>query len=514
MKIQNFISPLRFLAAIFGVSLVASLPQPGLAEVNSHSAATLGLTLAWETNVGGGPLAHGEHSFVIWPHSTAKRESVTVKYGNKVVMQIRGDEIDQEAVDLAIAKGESIEKLPRIGMEGAMKRAEKLAATYETLGKKVVIKPSPSSQLTYIVTLSERGILTTIDADTGEVIWAVEAGDPRLPFYGPGVSDDHVVITNGNYLTIFSLEDGTKLNTRKLQFTATGSPSAMPGKALVPSDGGRLVGYDVKDLKEAPIVLRSGDENRVAIQTSVNRRFVCWPMKSKLILADIENNARLWTSIAAGETVVALPVAVETGYIACGINGTVIHFSTDRVDSIRWKRRLAAQVTKSPVASKDAVFIVSDEEKLFCMSITDGSNLWANPVRNIHDIVSVGKDHVYAVSGSNQLVSIDKATGTEVKVSSIQAPKVLPNSVSDRLYFVDSKGELTCLRETDAESPVYIANFKANNDDASSKKKENLSDEPTESTDAAPVEDSLFEGAGDATDDLMGDDPFAADPME
>jgi hypothetical protein len=44
MKIQNFISPLRFLAAIFGVSLVASLPQPGLAEVNSHSAAALGLT--------------------------------------------------------------------------------------------------------------------------------------------------------------------------------------------------------------------------------------------------------------------------------------------------------------------------------------------------------------------------------------------------------------------------------------------------------------------------------------
>jgi outer membrane protein assembly factor BamB len=259
-------------------------------------------------------------------------------------------------------------------------------------------------------------------------------------------------------------------------------------------------------LKEAPIVLRSGNENRVAIQTSVNRRFVCWPINSKLILADIENNARLWTSIVAGETVVALPVAVETGYIACGVNGTVIHFSTDRVDSIRWKRRLAAQVTKSPVAS--------DEEKLFCMSITDGSNLWANPVRNIHGIVSVGKDHVYAVSGSNQLVSIDKATGTEVKVSNIQAPKVLPNSISDRLYFIDSQGELTCLRETAAEDPVYIANFKANNDDASSKKKENLLDDPTESTDAAPVEDSLFEGAGDATNDLMGDDPFAADPMD
>jgi len=511
MKIQNFISPLRFLAAIFGVSLVASLSQPGLAEVNSHSAAALGLTLAWETNIGGGPLAHGEHSFIIWPHSTAKRESVTVKYGNKVLMQIRGDEVDQEAVDLAIAKGESIEKLPRIGMEGAMKRAEKLAATYKTLGKKVDIVPSPSSQLTYIVTLSERGILTTMDAETGEVIWSTEAGDPRLPFYGPGVSDDHVAITNGNHLSIFSLENGTKLNTRKLQFTATGSPSAMPGKALVPSDGGRLIGYDVK---EAPIVLRSGDENRVALQTSVNRRFVCWPMKTKLILADIENNARLWTSIVAGETVVALPAAVETGFIACGVNGTVIHFSTDRADSIRWKRRLPAQVTKSPVASKDAVFIVSDEEKLFSLSITDGSNLWANPVRSIHDIVSVGKDHVYAVGGGNQLVSIDKATGTEVKISSIQAPKVLPNSVSDRLYFIDSQGELTCLRETDAESPVYIANFKANNDDTSSKKKENLSDEPSESTDSAPVEDSLFDGAGDATNELMGDDPFAADPME
>jgi len=512
MKIQSFVSSLRVLAALFCFFLVTHLPKPSLADINSDSASTLGLTLVWETNVGGGPLAHGDHSFVIWPHSTAMRENVTVKLGTKILQQISGDEIDQDAVDQAIAKGLSIEKLPRLGLAGATQRAEKLAATYKAIGKKVEIVPS-SRQLTYVVTLSERGILTTIDAETGAILWSDDAGDSRLPFFGPGVSDEHVAVTNGNFLSIFSLENGSKLNTRKLQFSATGSPSAMPGKALVPSEGGRLIGYDVRSVKAAPIDLRIGEENRVAVQTSINRRFVCWPTNSKFILADIENNARLWTSIVVGEPVVALPVAVETGFVGCGVSGTVIHFSTDRVDSIRWKRRLAVQVTKSPVASKDAVFIVSDEEKLFCLSMADGANLWANPARNIRDIVSVGKNHVYAVNASNQLVSIDTATGTEIKVSSIQASTVLPNSISDRLFFIDSRGELSCLRENDAIDPTYIGNFRASNDDASSKKKSTLPEEPLEASDAAPVEDSLFDGSGETTEGEMAEDPFAADPL-
>lgn len=512
MSLNKFVSPLSLLTSFLAIFASGSLPKIGLADINSESAAALGLTLAWETNVGGGPLAHGEHSFILWPHSTAMREHVTVKLGTKVIARINGNEIDQEATDLAIAKGESIAELPRLGLAGATKRAEKLAATYKALGKTVEIIPY-SRQLTYVVTLSERGIVTTMDSETGEVLWSAEAGDPRLPFYGPGVSDDCVAVTNGNSLSLFSLDDGVKLNTRKLQFTATGSPTAMPGKALVPSDGGRLIGYDVRDLKEPPVVLRSGNENRVAVQTSINRRFICWPVDSKLILADIENNPRLWTSIVAGEPVVALPVAVETGFVACGTGGTVIHFSTDRVDSIRWKRRLAVQVTKSPVACKEAVFIVSNEDKLFCLNIVDGSNLWKAPLRNIHDIVSVGKEHVYAVNGSNQLVSIDKATGTEVKVSKILAPQVLANSISDRLFFIDQLGELSCLRETDAIDPTYIGDFRAVHDDSSSKKKSSLPEEPTETTEDAVAEDSLFDGAGESTGDAMSDDPFAADPL-
>jgi outer membrane protein assembly factor BamB len=494
---------------LLSLFVVAAACSSSSADVNANAASELGLSIAWETNIGGVPLAHGENSFIVWPHSTEKREVVTVKQGDRIIQTFNGDEIDQEAINTASLKGERFSKPPKQGLAGATKQAELLVKRYSILGKKLeIVDPPVSRQLTYVITLSSNGIVTAIDSETGASLWTAEAGNPNLPMFGPGVSDDFVVVTNGNHLYVFALDTGSLLSTRRLAFSPTGSPSAMPGKALVPSVGGRLIAYDVKSTSVAPVVLRIGSDNRTAVSPSLDRRYVGWAGGSKLILADIEQNARLWTSVTVNETIPSLPVAVETGYLFCGHDGTVVSCSTDRTESIRWKRRLATQVNRPPVPSKNAVFVLSDDGRVFGMNMKNGDNLWASPLRNIREVVAIGKDHLYATNASNILISVDLATGTEIKASNIFAPKVIPNLVSDRLFFIDDKGELTCLRESAASEPVYIGNFSRSSEEVAKKEKSQPSLEPSTEGDTG-----LFDSVGTGMDDTAnGDDDVFGSP--
>jgi outer membrane protein assembly factor BamB len=497
--------------ALAASSLFSMVPLAGKAsaQLNANAVSQVGLMVAWETNIGGAPLANGPRSFAIWPHSTAKREFVTVRLGNRILERISGDEIDQAAIDRAILKGEALTQAPRLGLAGATARAEKLAATYKQLGKTLQLEPF-SQRLTYIVTLTSNGILSAIDAETGSVLWKAEAGDSRLESYGPGVSDESVVATNGNSVYVFDLTTGNLLASRKLAFTPTGTPTAVLGKAVVPSIEGRLIAYDIANAKIPPIVLRSGSENRLGVARSADRDFLAWSMGSKLFMAKIGESPRLWTSIALGEPVANVPVTSQNGFVFCGREGTVVHCTTERDDSILWRTRLAVQVSKAPVVGQNLALIMSDDGLLFALDLKTGISVWEQAASNIKEVVSIGKQHAYVTNSSNALVALDLTTGLETSRAPVVTPTVLPNSISDRLYFITPKGQLTCLRETSAVSPTFVADFQ--NVQADTDKKtpstENAAD------DKATTETSLLEGDAvmqDATTEAAN--PFGIDPF-
>ena len=495
---------------IFGIAtlLLTSLALPQLrAQINSNDAARIGLEVAWETNIGGAQLANKKNSFVIWPHSTAKREFVTVRTGGRVIQRISGDEIDHLALEKAIEQGARPAQPPRLGLAGASQKAEKLVATYKILGKKIELEPF-SQQLAYIVTLTTNGNVVALDAESGAILWKAEAGDSRLPMYGPGVSDENVVVTNGNKLYVYDLETGSLVSSRDLIFTPSGTPTAIPGKAIVPSIEGRLVAYDVKNFKIPPVVLRSGNENRLGVTGSADRNFLSWPMESRLFLAKAEKAPKLWSSIDINESISNVAVAVQGGFVFCGRNGTVVNCSTDRSHSVRWNHRLGIPVSKSPVANKDFVFVVSDDGLLSALSLTNGSLVWDGPARNIKDIVAVGKQHIYVTNSSNALLVLDLATGIETLRSNFVTPDVLPNTISDRLFFVNAKGQLTCLREIDSRLPTYVADFKASNGSPDTTKLETA----TESSSQQSNDSSTMLDSADENPTTTVTDPFA-DPF-
>jgi outer membrane protein assembly factor BamB len=318
--------------------------------------------------------------------------------------------------------------------------------------------------------------------------------------FGPGVSDDYVAVTNGNTLYVYELVTGNIVTTRKLKFTPTASPIVLLGKAIVPSVDGRLVAYDIKSEIIPPGILRTGTENRLGLTISTDHQFLSWPTGNRLVMARMERSPILWAAANVGEPILSLPIATQ--------NGTVFHASTNRDEPLFWKSRLAVQVSQSPLANKEMAFLVSDEGLLFALNLSDGTDAWGHQHGNVAHMIAVGKQNIYVMDSRKALVAIDLAKGFESGRTNLILPDIIPNAINDRLLFVTKQGQVTCLREIDANAPTFTTVFTG---DTSAAPIQKTKQEPTPTK---PIEEdaNVFGGAGEPTGDspnpFGGTDPF------
>jgi len=499
------------LLTIISVAALCS-PKPARAETNNAESSrgdleSIGLVMHYQSNIGGAPLANGPQSFVLWPHTTEKREFVTVRNGNRVIERIRGEEIDHKAMEAAIVRGEKLSKSPRLGLEGAKLRAEKLVATYKILGRKVDVEPY-SQRLVYAVSLTTNGIIQAIDAETGAVIWKTEVGNSSLPMFGPGVSDEFVAVTNGNMFYVYELHTGNIVTSRKLKFTPTARPSVLLNKVIVPSVDGRLVSYDINSAIVPAGIIRTGIENRQGLTISANHQFISWPTGNRLVQARMEKLPALWNYSSLNEPIIASPIATQNGFLASTVYGTVFHCSTTLDNTVLWKTRLAVQVSQSPIANKDLAFIVSDDGSLFALRLADGTNAWGHQPKNVRNIIAVGKEHVYVKDARDSLVVIELATGLASGRSNLILPDVIPNTINDRLFFVTKQGQVTSLRESDATIPTFSIEFSGVTATAPSIQTKPEVD-PTQTLDENA---NVFGGTDATTNETPAADPFGNIP--
>lgn len=474
------------------------------AEVNGEAIAKTGLVVHWEANLGGVGLANGENSLVLWPHSTIRSEYVTVHVGNRLIQRIDGSEVDQVALEKQILAGNGAAVTPRLGLEGAKKQAEKLVSTYKTLGRTAVLSEF-SQPLTYIVSLTKNGIVQAMDAETGSVLWQSEVAQSTLPMLGPGVSDKYVTVTNGNTLYIFDIRNGNILKTHKLSKTPSGASIPVEDRVLVPSVNGMLVCYDILNLGLAPIVLTSGEENRLSTVLSADRNFIAWSSKNDLVMVNVERTPQLWAKVNAYEHITARPAAVSNGYVFASANGTVIRATLDRSGGVAWRTKMATQISKTPVVGVKQVLLTADDGKLISLDLENGENMWEREVLNIESVLGIGANHIYTKDSSGALRVLDATNGNEVSRAHIVLPRIISNSLSDRLFAVTADGHLSCLREEDAIFPKFVLQNQVAPPKANATKP--TTPDTPESTKPESEED-IFKSDTETTTDTAEDDPF------
>jgi len=188
-----------------------SLLPVATAQVNSRAVTPLGLEVAWENSVGGAALAQGTESLVVWPHSQDRREFVDVFVGNRLLERIDARQVDRGALDKLILDGKPTSPVPVLGLDGAKAQADKLVKTYAVLGKQATVRTF-SEPVIYVVAVAKNGVITAIDGESGELLWQNSVPRADLPILGPGVSDDYVVVLNGNsFLHLWFSEAGLRI---------------------------------------------------------------------------------------------------------------------------------------------------------------------------------------------------------------------------------------------------------------------------------------------------------------
>jgi outer membrane protein assembly factor BamB len=438
------------LTALF---LCGSLVPIASAQINERLIAPAGLEIHWENSLGGAGLAHGDQSLKIWPHATDRREYVDVFLGNRLIERIDARQVDRAAIDRLILEGKPLKPAPVLGLEGAKARAEELAKTYAVLGKQVSIQTF-SEPIVYVVTATKNGIVSAIDGESGELLWQSTVPNPELPIYGPGVSDSVVVVVNGNNFYAMDLKTGNLINSSKLYFTPTSSPIPSGDYIMVPSVGGRIVGYHMAKPLIRPVYLRASTENRNGLAISIGRDFLSWTSHGSLYLIHSEEEPMIWSRVNANEEGDSRPVTTPNGFIFCTDFGTVIHATTNRLGSYLWRNNLGMPTARSPVIGNKTVIVLSDDGLVDALDLETGKSLWPSRAQNISSVLGVGKAHVYVRDSGGYLASLRLSDGQLDSRTGSLTQGVVPNSVNDRFFVVTRDGHLSCLRERGAIMPT------------------------------------------------------------
>jgi len=425
------------------------------AQVNSRAVTPLGLEVAWENSVGGAALAQGTESLVVWPHSQDRREFVDVFVGNRLLERIDARQVDRGALDKLILDGKPTSPVPVLGLDGAKAQADKLVKTYAVLGKQATVRTF-SEPVIYVVAVAKNGVITAIDGESGELLWQNSVPRADLPILGPGVSDDYVVVLNGNSFYALELKTGNLVNNARLAFTPVATPTALETRVIVPSTQGRLVGYSIDNPNIAPVVLRGGTENRDGVAGSLDREYLAWVSQGSMFLVRNENVPKMWSKVNLGEPVDSKPVATPQGFVFVSSYGTVIHATTSRTGSYLWRANLGMPVSQTPVVSNKQVFVLSDDGRLVALDLTTGAHSWDSHVGHVEAVLSIGKEHLYVKNDHGHLNRLRLSDGKVDGVSNVPVDVAIPNNVSDRLFLATRDGHLSCLREEGAIMPTMV----------------------------------------------------------
>jgi hypothetical protein len=188
-----------------------------------------------------------------------------------------------------------------------------------------------------------------------------------------------------------------------------------------------------------------------------------------------------------------LVIASTDGYV------TAIN---EQTGALQWDFSTGFDLYQTPICQADQTYAVTRRNELFCVSSTDGTELWMAP--RVEQVLACGKERVYVRGTGGRLEALDKHTGK--RLASLDAPAysvAYHNPLTDRIYLLTNDGGLLCLREIDAYYPAIYRPLPAPEED---RQAPTTSEQPSGDEPAVPAT-----APGDAGD-IFGGDIFGEAP--
>lgn len=357
-----------------------------------------------------------------------------------------------------------------------------------------------------LYTLCDDGTIECRDAETGELVWLRRVGTPNSGYGGMGMSDDFLTVVNGGEMIRLDTHNGQIFGTEQLRYVPLRGVRHCGNHAIVPSIGNRIIAYPLDDShRDIFQEMVSGDALAMPVK-AIGSRKVCWGSANGFVyVMEVSGEPAIQFRLNTDGIVNGAPAAAPGDRFFFGSEaGQIYGLRATRTGIVLWSQPTGDPIYDSPYFFDEKVLFRSTYGNLFCVDAADGKPIWDQPIGSISQVISVLDGRIFARTLSGSMVVIDLSSGSVIHRLNSISPMVLQTNIeTDRIYLVNHRGTIQCLRPPGKDMPTIATQTEAKLEEKDSGK------DQQKAKPSAPATDPFGAGAADPFGAGGGADPFA-----
>lgn len=265
------------------------------------------------------------------------------------------------------------------------------------------------------------------------------------------LSRDSVYVTVGLTLFCLTRSGGDRLWSKELKFVPSGTPCPSENVTYIPAMGNDRI-YMANNFD--PIAVTQNwfhPSGRITSNIVYSDPFIYYATDNNRIYAMMADEVR-WDydveSKIAADIVLAKASPTET-FILAASTDYAIYALNKNTGKEHWKFETGAPITTTPSVSSGQVYVLSDNNAMFCLSLLDGKEIWRSPLYK--KFLARGKERVYMYGMKGEICAVDEKTGEKLDTYPVPArfDFILADPETSIVYFVTRDGFIFAATESE-----------------------------------------------------------------
>ncbi len=403
-------------------------------------------------------------------------------------------------------------------------RAARMLVTYDEAARhglerawfaQAPVDPSRSRASTWYLHLdrlycvTDSGLVTALNAETGATLWTRQVGKPGVPAFGPEANLKYLGVVSGSRLYILDVETGRLKFSRELGSAPSSGPALSNRYAFVALVTGRIEGYDLENPAAQPWYYQS--KGRTYLRPTTTGSIVSWPTSEGYLYVSDAEDPKIRFRLETNDDIVTSPAEMSPYLYIASLDG-YLYCMNETTGREEWRYSTGYPIMSSPALVGDHAFVASIEPVLHCIDAKSGARNWS--IAGVSHFGAKGKQRVYASDRYGNLIILDAKTGALLgRLKTAEGLETMVNDQTDRIFLVNDRGLVQCLREVGAIEPTIYrqpAAPEAEGDaDAEGAAPAKPADSASDADAAAPPVDAAPPATGQPADEAPADEPPA-----
>jgi outer membrane protein assembly factor BamB len=340
------------------------------------------------------------------------------------------------------------------------------------------------------------------------MLWSRQVGKPGYPAFGPGANANLLGIVSGSKLYVMDRNNGRIQWVRQLGSAPSSGPALSEKYAFVAMVTGRIEGYQLEDPATQPWYYQSS--GRTYLRPTTTGSVVSWPTTEGYLYVSRANDPGILFRLETSADIVTSPAQMEPYLYIGSLDGYLYCVHQHTGDEL-WRYSTGYAIDSSPAIIDKRAYVASRQPAIHTLDATTGQELWATA--GASHFAGQGKERVYASDRFGNLLVLDAKTGSTIsRMPTSEGSSTLVNDQSNRIFMVNDRGLVQCLREIGATEPIYYRPPTAPSSEDVAAAAAGAEATPAPPTDAAA--DPPAPPPSDDAGELEGEADAPADPAE